>query len=127
MTFPIRASQIVLALFLSGAGLVQMPRSAAASFVFENTGSLATARSEHTATLLLNGKVLVAGGEGSGHTFLASAELYDPATGTWTSTGRLLTARMGHTATLLKNGKIDFCATQALRSLSFSPGLFLLR
>ena len=56
------------------------------------TGSLATARAEHTATLLPNGKVLVAGGEDSSGA-LASAELYDPATGTWTATGSLTTAR----------------------------------
>ena len=106
----------------------------------------------HTATLLPNGKVLVAGGYESssypgqrralrpghrdldhhrlpGHArlatrppccptarswwrgaidgnLLASAELYDPATGTWTATGSLATARDDHTATLLPNGKV---------------------
>ena len=50
------------------------------------TGSMATAREFHTATLLPNGQVLVSGGFGSlGN--LASAELYDPATGIWTVTG----------------------------------------
>ena len=44
----------------------------------------------HTATLLPNGKVLVAGGS-DGLTFWSSAELYDPATGLWTATGRLTT------------------------------------
>jgi hypothetical protein len=68
------------------------------------TGSLATARGLHTATLLPNGKVLVAGG-GFGTAF-ASAELYDPGTGTWTATGSLATARESHTATLLPNGKV---------------------
>src|SRR5204862_7097506 len=51
-----------------------------------------------------NGKVLVAGGSNSG--YLTSAELYDPATGTWTTTGSLATARGFHTATLLPNGKV---------------------
>ena len=56
------------------------------------TGSLNTARHHHTATLLPNGKVLVAGGYDSSGA-LASAELYDPATGTWSATGSLSTAR----------------------------------
>ena len=106
----------------------------------------------HTATLLPNGKVLVAGGyptltlsrarnstirrAGPGRPpaaspphaiitrrrccptarcssqaddargYLASAELYDPASGTWTATGSLATARDLHTATLLPNGKV---------------------
>src|SRR5258705_3647625 len=61
-------------------------------FTFDNTGSLNTARDNHTATLLPNGKVLVAGGFNSGGT-LTSAELYDPASGSWTATGSLNTAR----------------------------------
>ena len=68
------------------------------------TGSLADARVGHTATLLLNGKVLVAGGYNAASLVLASAELYDPATGTWSETGSLATARSSHTATLLPNG-----------------------
>src|SRR5215831_11256327 len=68
------------------------------------TGSLGTARSAHTATLLPNGKVLVAGGYNG--SYLSSAELYDPGTGTWTATGSMGTARRGHTATLLPNGKV---------------------
>ena len=69
------------------------------------TGNLNTAREFHTATLLPNGKVLVAGGEGP--TFVISAELYDPAMGTWTFTrGNLTAPRVFHTATLLPNGKV---------------------
>ena len=69
--------------------------------------AFATGRYYHTATLLPNGKVLVAGGNftGTGGA-LASAELYDPASGTWTATGSLATARYAHTATLLPNGKV---------------------
>jgi hypothetical protein len=55
--------------------------------------------------LLPNGKVLVAGG-GSSSAVLASAELYDPASGTWTATGSLATVRIQHTATLLPNGTV---------------------
>ena len=53
-----------------------------------------------------NGKVLVAGGRDSDMVELASAELYDPATGTWSATGSLNTARYDHTATLLPNGMV---------------------
>jgi Galactose oxidase, central domain/Dockerin type I domain len=69
------------------------------------TGSLATGRWNHTATLLPNGKVLVAGGQGDTGS-LASAELYDPASGTWTATGSLANGRDHHTATLLPDGKV---------------------
>src|SRR5262249_37285239 len=72
-----------------------------ASGTWTVTGSLSTARYPHTATLLSNGMVLVAGGIAS-----ASAELYDPASGTWTVTGSLNTARVDHTATLLPNGMV---------------------
>ncbi len=63
------------------------------------------ARSDHTATLLTNGLVLVAGGDNfSGQT--NEAELYNPATGTWTATGSMTNARTWHAAALLPNGKV---------------------
>ena len=70
------------------------------------TGSLNTARTSATATLLPNGQVLVAGGQDSNSNDLSSAELYNPATGIWTTTGSLTTARHGATATLLPNGLV---------------------
>ncbi len=69
------------------------------------TGVLNIARGEHTATLLPNGQVLVAGGI-TGGTVLSSAELYDPVTGTWSLTGNLNTGIFFHAATLLQDGKI---------------------
>jgi hypothetical protein len=73
-------------LFLD-AGLMLVPPHAVASGGFEPTGSLNTARDQHTATLLSNGMVLVAGGVS------ASPELYEPAVGSWSGTGSLSTAR----------------------------------
>jgi uncharacterized protein YjdB len=69
------------------------------------TGSLNTSRQFHTATMLNNGMVLIAGGVGAGG-LLASAELYDPVAGTFTPTGNLNDARSQHTATLLQNGTV---------------------
>ena len=71
------------------------------------TGSMATARAEHTATLLPSGKVLVVGGLGPSVGHLASAEVYDPAAGTFApTTGPLATTRRNHTATLLPSGEV---------------------
>jgi hypothetical protein len=70
------------------------------------TGSMVVGRYLHTATLLNNGKVLIAGGlDGSG-TALASGELYDPTSGTFAMTGSMTTTRYRHTATLLNNGTV---------------------
>lgn len=72
---------------------------------FTPTGDMANRRTEHTATMLTNGIVLILGGsyytdEGS------SAEFYNPTTGVFTSAGSMSSARSKHTATLLPNGKI---------------------
>lgn len=72
---------------------------------FVATGSLITARSGHTATLLDDGRVLVVGGDNAGA--IAQAEVYDPSTGKFSATGSLLTARSGgHSATKLLDGRV---------------------
>jgi putative Ig domain-containing protein/thrombospondin type 3 repeat protein/galactose oxidase-like protein len=71
---------------------------------FALTGSLNTARTLHTATLLPNGKVLIAGGFNGAS--LGSAELYDPVSGTFSATGSLQKTRSQHTATLLQDGTV---------------------
>jgi N-acetylneuraminic acid mutarotase len=68
------------------------------------TGNMTTSRHLHAATLLPSGKVLVAGGVGFGE--LATAELYDPATGTWSPTGSMSVGRVEPTLTLLPTGKV---------------------
>jgi Putative Ig domain/Galactose oxidase, central domain len=89
------------------AGLTLVPSHAVASGGFEATGNLNTERFYHTATLLSDGRVLVAGGLDQSADFsLASAELYDPALGSWNTTLDLNTARFLHRATLLANGMV---------------------
>jgi len=63
---------------------------------------MVAARSRHTATLLPNGQVLVTGGNDDP----GSAEVYDPATQTWTRTNNLSPSRARHTATLLPSGNV---------------------
>ena len=101
----ILARRVTFSLLVLGVALVLVEATTGTLFAFESTGSLVTARSGHTATLLPNNKVLVVGGYRSGAP-LASAELYDPATGIWATTGSLAAARFHHTATLLPNGKV---------------------
>ncbi len=74
--------------------------------IWIDTGSMEITRRSHTATLLPNGKVLIAGGFNATSKYLSSAELYDPATGSFSPTGSMGTNRSNHTATLLPNGKV---------------------
>jgi len=77
---------------------------------FVATGTMTEGRSEHTATLLNTGRVLITGGYDYATAgipdYLATAELYDPLTGRFTATGIMKAARAWHTATLLANGKV---------------------
>jgi len=63
-------------------------------------------RSGHSATLLPDGRVLIAGGMRRNQDFYRSAELFDPASGKFRSTGEMLLARVGHIAVLLPSGKV---------------------
>jgi N-acetylneuraminic acid mutarotase len=68
------------------------------------TGSMNYARYYHTASVLMNGKVLVTGGNFGNYS--NSSELYDPSTGMWTLTGGMNIDRAEHTASVLMDGKV---------------------
>jgi hypothetical protein len=98
---------------IAGGGVCPITSATAEVYVpatgkWRPAGILNTQRYHHTAVLLPNGKVLVAGGRTGEYDSgtLASAELYDPATNTWSYTGGLNTARAFHTMTLLPGGKV---------------------
>ena len=103
---PPAITTLALALVILAVVLLQ---TALAANTWKSTGSLASDRLKHTATLLADGRVLVAGGfaikdGGLYEDYLESAELYDPATGFWSVTGVMPRDRWFHTATLLTDG-----------------------
>ena len=87
-------------LFLLGLGAIASTSLAQTPGTFTATGNMTTARAGHTATLLLDGRVLIVGGDATG-----TAELYDPATRTFTPAGNGTTGH-GGTATLLADGRV---------------------
>ena len=94
--------QFILAATLLAMGFAATggtPQPPAGSFTA--TGSMSTARYGHSATLLLDGRVLVAGGDGG-----RTAELYDPASGLFVATGSMVMSRQLHSATRLPDGRV---------------------
>lgn len=105
-----RTQAIGLAGLLLALLAVALPFAGGAPTAYEEwrwtaTGSMNEARYLHTATLLLDGRVLVAGGASSDE-ITASAEIYDPATGAWSRVGALGEPRYDHTATRLADGRV---------------------
>jgi hypothetical protein len=94
-----RSSQIVLAV-----ALLLTCITAAGGFTL--TGSMTMGRNGHTATLLLDGRVLIAGGDGAAMPPGRTAELYDPASGRFVATHSMVRPRVWHSATLLASGQV---------------------
>lgn len=73
---------------------------------FQSGPDMTTVRVDHTATLLGDGRVLIAGGTDRFGNVLSSAELYDPQTNSFTATGSMIVARRDHAAALLLDGRV---------------------
>lgn len=74
--------------------------------LWQPTGAMDIPRSQHSATRLADGRVLVTGGYGNSGDGESSAELYDPRTGRWTTTAAMGVGRIAHTALLLPDGQV---------------------
>src|SRR5262245_13556231 len=106
---PATTTLAVIVLISAGTLLADLPGHAQRLHLnvsSQETGNLRIGRSNHTATLLRNGKVLIAGGATAGGYVSNSSELYDPETGKWSETGSLNRPRVVHTATLLPDGRV---------------------
>ena len=104
-----RNSRLIFPLFLLYAASHSIA-TAQPPGAFSATGGMTTARHGHTATLLTNGRVLIAGGQADPATPLRTAEIYDPESGRFTPTGDMTAPRYAHTATLLPDGRVLLAA-----------------
>lgn len=98
-------SSVVTRCMLCGLAGIGLLFAQSASAGFATVGDMVTPRDYHTATLLLDGRVLIAGGIRPGGP-TEDAELYDPSTGQFTPTENMTVPRVDHAATLLQDGRV---------------------
>ncbi|NDB95354.1 MAG: DUF5011 domain-containing protein [Verrucomicrobia bacterium] len=92
---------------------------------WSQTASLTNHRDNHKATLLPDGRVLVAaGGQNNSSNFLSSAEVYDPAQGVWSSAGSIAVTRQEHAATLLADGRVLVTGGCGWDGMTATAGIF---
>jgi hypothetical protein len=129
-----KADRIKVLIAGGGGGTVTEPTATDTTEIFDPLSRTSAAgptllvqRSTHTATLLQDGRVLLAGGLQTGGVCHRSCELYDRTTDTLTQTGDMTTERAGHVATLLDDGRVlvtggfqDYQNLDALWSLSLN-------
>ncbi|MBI5482507.1 MAG: hypothetical protein HY906_26865, partial [Deltaproteobacteria bacterium] len=121
------ASNDVLAVAGRGAAALATVERITPDARWSPTASMAAGRYYHSATLLSNGRVLVAGGRffnwGTGNQETrTSAELYDPATGSWSAAAVMPQGRDAHTATLLPSGRVDLLRMLVNRAVDWASG-----
>src|SRR5215470_5711483 len=89
-----------------------------------STGSLARGHFQGASVLLADGRVLVSGGRDGSGVATDAVEIYDPATGLWSSGGSMLSARAAHTATRVAGGKVLFAGGDGAGTAElFDPAL----
>src|SRR5437763_505921 len=99
----VRVRTAAAGLMCAALAMVGMPTAGQSAGLWSFGASMAVPRATHTATLLADGRVLVAGGWDNSQSSVTSAEVYDPSSNSWSSAGSMTYARHVHESVLLAN------------------------